>query len=276
MINFQVFGLAHLMKMLPMEERTLADRRRTLEALASGNARQAPVGSMLVEQKEAERLSGLVQFALHICKQLEIDAGVDRAERFLNKLKRPMLFIDLEPEMRVLREAVEDGIRYIGFYHYTKAKRELLVKVADQWSPTFSAFHSAKLDADSASDCYALGHSKASVFHAMQVLERGLKALATDVGEAFTTQQWGNIIDTIEGKIKGMQRNGIPGLSKEEKDARLQFLSEAAKEFRYFKDGWRNYVSHGRADYDDDDAKRVLDHVRTFMNHLSTKLSEMT
>jgi hypothetical protein len=42
----------------------------------------------------------------------------------------------------------------------------------------------------------------------------------------------------VKSKEWGMQDNGIPGLSKEDKDARLQFLSEAAKEFGYFKDGW--------------------------------------
>ena len=64
---------------------------------------------------------------------------------------------------------------------------------------------------------------------------------------------------------KGAQRN-----------ARLQFLSEAAKEFFYFKDGWRNYVSHNRAAYDEHQAHGVLEHVRAFMNHLATQLSEET
>jgi hypothetical protein len=120
-----------------------------------------------------------------------------------------------------------------------------------------------------------VGHNKASVFHSMQVLEKGIRVLANDVGETFTVQQWDQILGTIESKIKGMQNNGIPGLDKQAKDARLQFLSEAAKEFRYFKDGWRNYVSHGHAEYDDDEAKRVLQHVREFMTHLSTTLSEV-
>jgi hypothetical protein len=54
----------------------------------------------------------------------------------------------------------------------------------------------------------------------------------------------------------------------------MQFLSEAAKEFFYFKDGWRNYVAHGRAAYDEHQALGVLEHTRSFMNHLATRLSE--
>jgi hypothetical protein len=61
---------------------------------------------------------------------------------------------------------------------------------------------------------------------------------------------------------------------KGEKDRKLQFLSEAAKEFAYFKDGWRNFVSHGHEKYDDAKALSVLEHTRAFMNHLASQLSE--
>ena len=270
MINFQVFGLTNLMAMLTREEIALREKYQILEKTSL-----APQLSAFFERDdEKKRLSGLIQFARHISKTLEIGAGEDRAERFLNKLSNPIRFIDIEPEMRALREAIEDGLRYICFYHYPEAKRIVVIKVEADWQAIFDKFASAKPDAIAAVDCYALGHGKASVYHSMQVLEKGLKALAHDVGETFDVQQWEQIIGIIEGKIKGMQNNGIPGLIKQEKDARLQFLSEAAKEFRYFKDGWRNYVSHGHAEYDDDEAKIVLQHVRHFMNHLSTRLSE--
>ena len=110
--------------------------------------------------------------------------------------------------------------------------------------------------------------------HCMRVLEHGLKALAADVGETFDTQQWAVIITIIEGRIKAMRTNGALGMDKAQKDARLQFLSEAAKDFAYFKDGWRNYVSHGRAAYDEHQAAGVLEHTKSFMNHSATRLSE--
>jgi hypothetical protein len=49
------------------------------------------------------------------------------------------------------------------------------------------------------------------------------------------------------------------------RNERLQFLSEAAIEMRYFKDGWRNYVSHGRGAYDEHNARGIIEHVRAFM-----------
>ena len=54
----------------------------------------------------------------------------------------------------------------------------------------------------------------------------------------------------------------------------MQFLSEAAKEFYWFKDGRRNYVSHNRAAYDEHQANGALEHVKAFMNLLSSRLAE--
>jgi hypothetical protein len=53
----------------------------------------------------------------------------------------------------------------------------------------------------------------------------------------------------------------------------MRFYAEAAKEFFYFKDGWRNYVSHRGQPYDEHQALIVLDHVRAFMNHLGARLA---
>jgi hypothetical protein len=105
----------------------------------------------------------------------------------------------------------------------------------------------------------------------MRVLEHGLRALANDVGLTFDVQNWQNIIDQIEAKIRELGKSLPRGVDKNE---RLQFLSEAAKEFVYFKDGWRNYVSHSRGTYDKHQARSVMEHVKSFMNTLSTKLTE--
>jgi plasmid stabilization system protein ParE len=268
MINFQVFGLAHLMQMLVLEERSVADRRRNLEMLQT---LPVPMSQLRVEEAEAQRLSGLIQFAMHTCQQLEIGAGVDRAERFLNNLRRSILFIDLEPEIRILRETIEDGLRYICFYHYPDAKRIVLLRVETDWQPTIAQFPSAKADVIAATDCYALAQYTAAVFHAMRVLEYGLREMATAVNLTFDTQVWQDIIQQIESRIREIGDAWKKGTSKSDW---MSFYSGAAKEFFHFKDGWRNHVSHNRAAYDEPSARNVLEHVRTFMNHLSTRLSE--
>ena len=95
--------------------------------------------------------------------------------------------------------------------------------------------------------------------------------MAEDVALTFDVQQWQNIIDQIENKISQERRTLPRGAPRNE---RLQVLSEAAKEFFYFKDGWRNYVSHGRGEYDDLQAAGVMQHVHSFLAHLSLRLAE--
>lgn len=125
-------------------------------------------------------------------------------------------------------------------------------------------------DIKEAGTCYATGRYTASVFHSMRVLEHGLRALAKDVGLTFDLQQWQEILNQINGKIKEI-RNLPKSIEKSE---RLQFLSQAAEQFFYFKDAWRNHVAHGRDRYDGPQALSVLNHVKAFIVHLSEKLRE--
>jgi hypothetical protein len=104
----------------------------------------------------------------------------------------------------------------------------------------------------------------------MRALEYGLRAMAADVLVEVEAESWHTIIERIETKID-KARDAPRG---EGKSARLQFLSEAAAEFRYFKDGWRNYASHVKISYDDAQAVRVMQHVATFISHLSAELKE--
>jgi hypothetical protein len=135
-------------------------------------------------------LEGLFNYALDVCRRLEIDAGVDRIERILRRLRTPVTLSEMHAEMRVLRETIEDGLRYIGFYHYPNQKRQLLQRVEADWQQTIAQFKSAKPDILAAVDCYALEHFTACVFHLMRVLEHCLRELSEAVNLTFDVQQW--------------------------------------------------------------------------------------
>jgi hypothetical protein len=95
----------------------------------------------------------------------------------------------------------------------------------------------------------------------MRAVESGIKALAGDVGKTYDVQQWNVILNEIEAEIGNMRRTGIPGLSKQQKDDKLEFSSRAAAQIGYFKDGWRNYTNHNKRAYDVNEATSVFDHV---------------
>ena len=84
-------------------------------------------------------------------------------------------------------------------------------------------------------------------------------------------ENWNTIIEKIESEIRKL--NNLP--KGQQKSDELQFYSEAAKEFRYFKDAWRNHVSHSREKYDERQAKRIIEHVRDFMQHIAIRLKEI-
>ena len=133
-------------------------------------------------------------------------------------------------------------------------------------------FPEAVKDACDGIRCFALDQWTASVFHFMRVLENGLRRLAAEVGlpsESMALDQWKNIIDQIVKKIGELEQ--LP--KSQEKSVTLAYFSEAASNFRYFKDAWRNHVSHSRVTYDSKDAKRVMDHVIDFMQHLAKRIS---
>ena len=178
---------------------------------------------------------------------------------------------ELNTRARAARDALDTELKDYSYFQYSKQKGLTLKTWEDDWKAALAAFPSIRRDVICAVDCYALEQDNASVFHCMRILEKGLGAIAADVGLTFDLQQWHNIIEQIESKIAEERKTLPKGASRND---RLQFLSESTKEFFHFKDGWRNHVAHGRGNYDEHQALSVLEHVRTFMNLLASRLSE--
>jgi plasmid stabilization system protein ParE len=260
MITYQAFGLVQWLALLDQERRIFGTAPDTV-----------------MDDRDRQRIDGFLTFAGTLVDQLELTGTENRIVRFRQAIRGALVLRGaVALELRTLYEALQDDLNFKYFYFYPGAKASLLLRLEGDWAKTLAAFPAARADATSAVDCYAIGHNNAAVFSCMMVLERGLESLAADVGLTFDTQQWKTIIDEIEKKIESIRDHGLPGTGKKEKDGRLQFLSEAAKEFFYFKDAWRNYVSHGHAAYDEYQALGVVEHTRAFMNHLSDHLSEVS
>lgn len=224
-------------------------------------------GSKLIADFE-----GWLKIAGSVADDFELRGIHDRTDAIKKRIsKQKLTNFDISTEARVLLETLQAGLKGQLVYRYPDEKSRVFYKWTEDWSAALKSFQSAKKDIQAAIDLWALGHSTASVFQFMRVLECGLRALAHNVGRTFETQQWQNIIDEINSSIEA-ERKTLP--RGKERNERLQFLSEAAKEFVYFKDGWRNYVSHGRGDYDEHQARSVMEHVRSFMNHLATQLND--
>jgi len=134
------------------------------------------------------------------------------------------------------------------------------------------AFPQANEEMGHAGECIALGQYQAGVFHAMNALEQPLRVLANYFSVPFDPPAtWGPVINAIKDKIDKIDRSKKP--NKRKADDALSFFGEAAKEFAYFKDAWRNHVMHSRGSYDEHTSHSIYNHVVSFVEHLSERLS---
>ncbi len=129
-------------------------------------------------------------------------------------------------------------------------------------------------DIAAAARCIALDEWTAAVFHLMRVLEGGIQELAGWLSVVLSKgagEQWKNALDQIEKALREMEQ--LP--ASPQKSAALTFYSGAVAQFRWFKDAWRNHVSHARTHYDEREALAVFNNVRPFMQQLAEHKAAM-
>jgi len=137
-------------------------------------------------------------------------------------------------------------------------------------------FKSAIPHIKSAGNCLAADLHTAGVFHLMCVAELGLRALARKLGVRTIKKStplelgtWEDVIKALELKVNG----NFPRTKKGQQES--DFYKGVFIEYRAFKDFWRNKVMHTRIDYDEHSAMSAFEHVRSFMQRLSERVSEV-
>lgn len=139
-----------------------------------------------------------------------------------------------------------------------------------------AVFPKAADDIHEAAVSLALNRWTASVTHSMRVLQHGLIRFGDHLGlpaDDLKRENWKNIIDRIEKKIRDME--ALPKSSPAKGEA-LRTFSAAAAQFRYFKDAWRNHVTHGEDTYSESDADAIYTHTRDFMQFLALAIGHST
>jgi hypothetical protein len=145
-------------------------------------------------------------------------------------------------------------------------------------SPAKTAFPNAAKELREAGNCLAFNVWDSAVFHSMRAVEHGLRAVAKVLNVKFPfpieLADWQNVIDQIESAIRAIQAKSVPAVDKAKKDAEVQFYSEAASHFMYFKDAWRKHVAHTRTGYKEPQATKVVEHVAYFIERISERVAE--
>jgi hypothetical protein len=135
------------------------------------------------------------------------------------------------------------------------------------------AFPNAAQDVCEAGVCLALDRGTGCVFHLMRILEIGLTALGAKFGVSLAHANWAPAIEQIESKIRDMHKDSVWKALPDCKEQQ-EFYAQAASHFGILKDAWRNYTMHVRGFYTEEQAERIFENVKAFMQKLAERLSD--
>ena len=275
--NFSVVALAYFINDLDVVI-TVSSENRDREAVLKHTGLKSPTAAKdeEAERQAVEHVTALIETSSRLFQLMSsghLENAVNRLRHWVNGNGRS--WDDLFTRSCALRDAIRIELKEYLFYAYPKDKGQKFVTWKNEWDGINTAFPDVKVDAFCATDCYALGHATASVFHSMRVAEIGLRALARERRISLPKSKpiewgtWQEIIKALDDEIRTIGQTWKAG---RRKDTALEFYSGARADLNGFKDEFRNLVMHVRVQYDEFQALRALTRVQEFMSRLSRKL----
>jgi hypothetical protein len=236
------------------------EQRKTLEMLANQDEVNNRVSRLLL------RINGYAE---------DIDGRSNQAVRH---------------DLRVLRESLENGLGHRTFMYIPNDHAEFYDQSALFGERVAVRFPEAAEEITQAGNCYAIESYTACVFHLMRAVEITARAMVRSMkAEQFIGQfeykngvktfkkkpielcDWGTLRDGLRKALNELEKGAATNVRKKNKHA---FFSHALAQFGYFKDAWRNKVSHTRAIYAAGTTKDIMDNTRHFMQHLASDKQE--
>jgi len=201
------------------------------------------------------------------CETLDLDdtSGlISFIESELRRKGESYTYNDLLKDIETISFSFARGLGKRFFFILSDDKKKYFQKDDLFGVEVTQAFPSCGDNIRNAGSCYALEQWDASVFHLMTILGRGLDAMAAKFGVPFQNTTWHTVIEQIEAKVRRMDSSFGPDWKEQQK-----FFSQAASQFMFLKDAWRNHVMHGRDVYDEGKALSIFTHVRSVMRALA-------
>jgi hypothetical protein len=214
--------------------------------------------------KEVDAARRMLYRVHKLCEQLEMPVSTELISKAIGSPPQT------PREMAIYIESLEAELRSKLFFFIPNERAKHYARGLDE--NLQMRFPTAVAEIKRAGNCFALSEYTATVFHSMRAAEIALKAMGTDLQISLDPEvaQWKNVLDQIDAKVRGF--GDLP--KSQARDQKMQFYGAAAAQFRYFKDAWRNYVSHARATYDEGQALTVMNHSEELITTISSKLSE--
>jgi len=212
-----------------------------------------------VDEIDAKKFLALLQTVQRECLILGLTAPHEMAERLIDKQTPPESYSFLVGDLDHLDGSLMTALDKEAVFRIPPERKGYFEQTDLFGSEVAAKFPSCTRDIQKAGSCYALEQEDACVHHLMMVLERGLKALAKDVGVTqYQQSSWQTVITNVETQMKTLK--GGP---------KLVFYREVNAQFGFLKIAYRNHSEHAHDDpYDMEKALHILNHTKFFMQAL--------
>lgn len=134
-----------------------------------------------------------------------------------------------------------------------------------------NAFPSSAAEIKDAGNCLILQQPTAAVFHLMRALEAPMIALGREFGLTDEMRNWNTYLNDIEKAFRDRSPEAVKPA--DWATSRDYFADTTAYLFSV-KNAWRNYTQHLKARYTDEEAREILEAVKSFMKRAAKRLRE--
>ncbi|MGH9929933.1 MAG: hypothetical protein ACREA9_12020 [Pyrinomonadaceae bacterium] len=227
-----------------------------------------------IENAEKMGLSASAAFAREIVAKIEASVGILDSVTLRARDQRDGALYpqDVNAEISSLRRVFYNELKTYDFLTVLPLKQDYYNKPLELFWGDNARYDSVAVDIENAGKCFALNRNTACVFHLMRALETSLRLFVTSLGHALPkhNRSWGVI---LQDPIKNL-RETDPTKRSPQWNSNRDFYAGATARLLAVKDAWRNTTMHVEINYDEEQAKEVWDHVKSFMRHVATTIPE--
>ena len=229
-----------------------------------------PTDAAIIPDAERARIEQLLTEAEAWCSELSLLSALDQLD-FIRRANN-WSYDGVRQHLDEFRRRIEGELKRRTFLYVPTPRSEYYDQQNYSVHLVAKRFPSACDDIIEVGNCFALGRWTATVHHCIGVMQVGLIALAKHLKQPIdiNVDDWGQIID----KVKRGSEAKLATIPRARRKKLEPFYNELLLDLGAVKTASRNPHAHFRRSFDEDQAHKVLDKLRDFMQNLAKRIYE--
>lgn len=263
------YRLWSLLDMQILVASKLVEAQHNLTILGQVSLDSEMDGNKALEDGDVDHFKSRLDPFRHNCVELGLDLTVDQIDRIYKELDTEVVFPHRAFWMlEALSDRYRDELARTLCFFVPRDRANFWQDDQPFGQAVYERFPEAVDDVVEAGRCLALARGTASVFHLMRVVERGLKAVAAEMGIPFALT-WESYLKQIKTRVEKPYADMDEYAKKHH-----VFISEVGAHIADMKRAWRNPTMHVTGTYTLERAEDVYGAVKGFMRHLAEGLPD--